>query len=267
MFPEIVRIGPFALYTYGFMMMLAFTVGIFFSIYRGKKVGIASGTIWDLALVILFASLTGARGLYVLTHLSEFQGHWFDVINPIQANGKVGIAGMVLLGGVVTATVAAIIYIRWKKLSPWKLADIIAPALALGIALGRIGCFANGCCYGQPTDAFCGVIFPDTSPAGSHFPDTPVLPTQLFSTTWNLILLAVMLFAERWKKFDGFTFALFLVGYSVFRIWVDTVRIYEPEEFIVHTETLRITVSQAISAGLIVFGVALFLVLRKKGAV
>ena len=190
---------------------------------------------------------------------------WRD--GDFNRDGKVGIAGMVLLGGVVTATVAAIIYIRWKKLSLWKLADVIAPALALGIALGRIGCFANGCCYGQPTDAFCGVIFPDTSPAGSHFPDTPVLPTQLFSTTWNLILLAVMLFAERWKKFDGFPFALFLVGYSVFRIWVDTVRIYEPEEFIVHTETLRITVSQAISAGLIVFGVALFLVLRKKRTV
>ena len=265
MFPEIARIGPFALYTYGFMMMLAFAVGIFLSIHRGKRAGIASSTIWDLALVILFTSLAGARGLYVLTHLEEFRGQWFDVINPIQASGKVGIAGMVLLGGIVTATVATIIYVRWKKLPLWKLADVIAPALALGIALGRIGCFSNGCCYGQPTEAFCGVVFPPSSPAGSHFPDTPILPTQLFSSAWGFFLFGTLSFAERWKKFDGFTFSLFLIGYSVFRIWVDTIRVYEVEEIIVHTETLRITVSQAISAGLIVFGVVLFLVMRKKG--
>lgn len=264
MFPEIARFGPFALYTYGFMMMVAFAVGILISIHRGKMVGISSGAVWDLALLILFTSLAGARVLYVLTHLDEFRGHWFDVINPVQPGGKIGIAGMVLLGGVVAATVAAIIYLRKKKLGVWKFADVIAPSLALGIALGRIGCFTNGCCYGIPTHSLLGVVFPPTSPAGSQFPNTPVLPTQLISSAWGFILFGALLFAERWKKFDGFTFSLFLIGYSVFRIAIDTVRVYEPEEILVHTETLRITVSQAISAGMILVGVVLHATQRNK---
>ncbi len=79
-----------------------------------------------------------------------------------------------------------------------------------------------------------------------------------------MILCAGLLFAERWKKFDGFTFALFLIIYAVFRILIDTVRVYVPEDILIQTETVRITVSQGISAGLIVFGVALFLTLRKR---
>lgn len=264
MFPELIKIGPFPVHTYGFMMMLAFAVGIFLTIYRGKKVGFDSGTIWDLALIILFSSLVGARALYVITHIDEFRGHWFDVINPIQPDGRIGIAGMVLLGGVVVGTIAVIIFLCKHKLNVWLFGDVIAPAIALGIGLGRIGCFATGCCYGHPTDSFLGIVFPHNSPAGSHFPDTPVLPTQLISFAWGVILCAGLLIVERWKKFDGFTFALCLVGYSVFRILIDTIRIYEPEEILVHTETLRITVSQSISVGLIVFGVGLFLTQRKK---
>lgn len=245
-------------------MMLAFIIGIYVSLLRGKKAGIESNAIWDLTMLILLTSLAGARLFYVFTHLDEFRGNWFAIINPIQPSGRIGIAGMVLLGGVVTATVAAIIYLRRKRLSVWKFADVIAPALALGIGLGRIGCFSTGCCYGQPTESFFGVIFPPDSPAGSHFPHTPVLPTQLFSSAFGFALFALLLIVERWKKFDGFTFPLFLIGYSIFRIWIDTIRIYDEGDILIHTETVRITVSQAISAGLIVFGVALFLVLGKK---
>lgn len=264
MFREIVRFGNFAIYTYGFMMMLAFAVGIFLSIHRAKKVGISSGTIWDLALLILFTSLAGSRGLYVLTHLDEFRGNWFAVVNPVQPGGRVGIAGMVLLGGVVTGTIATIIYLRAKKLPIWTFADVIAPALALGIALGRIGCFCNGCCYGLPTDSWLGVVFPPDSLAGSQYPDTPLLPTQLFSVGWNLLLFSGLLVAERWKKFDGFTFSLLLIGYSIFRIWVETIRVHDTGEIFIQTQTTLITISQVISAGLIVFGVVLFMILRKR---
>jgi len=264
MFPEIVRFGPIAIYSYGFMMMLAFFLGIMLAVKRARRVGIQAGIIWDLSLWILFSSLIGSRGLYVLTHLDEFRGHWLDTINPVQANGRLGIAGMVLLGGVVLATIISIIFIRRRKLNLWRMADVIAPSLALGIALGRIGCFANGCCYGHATKSWLGVIFPPGSPAGWEFPGTPVLPTQLFESTWSFLLLAVLLFAERWKKFDGFTFASFLIGYAVFRIWVDTVRVYEPGEILFHLATGRITISQAISVGMIGFGGWLLVVQKSK---
>jgi len=265
MFPEIVRFGPIALYSYGFMMMLAFFLGILLAAKRGKRAGIQPTVIWDLSIWILFSSLIGSRALYVLTHLNEFQGHWLDVVNPFQNAGRIGIAGMVLLGGVVTAIFVSVYFVRKRKLALWKIADIMAPSLALGIALGRIGCFANGCCYGQPTHSWLGVIFPPHSPAGYEFPNTPVLPTQLFETAWALLLCGFLLFAERWKKFDGFTFSLFLIGYAVFRIWVDTVRVYDPGEILFHLGTGRVTISQGISVGMIGFGLWLFAAQRAKG--
>lgn len=264
MFPEIVRLGPFAIYTYGFMMMLAFAVGILIAVYRGKKVGIEGGIIWDLSLWILFSSLAGARGLYVLTHLQEFKGNWFAVVNPVQPGGGFGIAGMVLLGGVVTALFVSIIFIQKHKLNFWKMADVIAPSLALGIAFGRIGCFANGCCYGYPTHSFPGVIFPPGSPAGSEYPGVPVLPTQLFSSAYALLLFIGLLILERWKSFQGYTFALFLMGYSAFRILIDTIRVYEPGEILIHTETVRVTISQGISGLLLVAGLFLFFILKGR---
>lgn len=264
MFPEIVRFGPIAVYSYGFMMMLAFFLGILLAIRRARKVGLQPGVIWDLSIWILVSSLVGARTLYVLTHVGEFSGHWLDTINPIQAGGRVGIAGMVLLGGVVLAIIASIVFINRRKLVLWQMADIIAPSLALGIALGRIGCFANGCCYGHPTKSWLGLVFPPGSPAGYEFPSTPVLPTQLFESGWGFLLCAFLLISERWKKFDGFTFSLFLIGYAIFRIWVDTLRVYDPGEILFHIGSGRVTVSQGIAAILLAFGVALFIHQRRK---
>ncbi|RJP82434.1 MAG: prolipoprotein diacylglyceryl transferase [Candidatus Zixiibacteriota bacterium] len=266
MLPELVRIGPVAVYTYGFAITLAFLLGILLAEKRARRVGLASGTIWGLSMWIMIASLVGARLLYVLTHVDEFQGHWLDVVNPVQSDGRFGIAGMVLLGGVAGGTAAAILYIRRHQLPLWTLADVIAPSLALGIAIGRLGCFANGCCYGHPTEAFCGVVFPRESLAGSHFPGVPVLPTQLFESAWGFLLFGFLLFSERWKKFTGFTFSLFLIGYALFRIWVDTVRIYGPGEFLVNSESLRVTVSQGLSAAMLVWGVWLFFHLKGKAA-
>jgi len=263
MFPEIFSFGPIALHTYGFMMMAAFATGIFSIIHRAKKSGIDSGVMWDLSLVILFSSLIGSRLLYVITHIEEFRGNWFAIVNPVQPDGRIGIAGMVLLGGVVTATIAAIIFLKRRKLDVWQFADIVAPALALSMGIGRLGCFANGCCFGNPTDSFLGVVFPPDSPAGSHFYGIAVIPTQLISFCWGIAFFVILLYLDRIKKFNGFTFSLFLIGYSIFRILIDTIRYYDEADILIHTESLRITVSQSISAGMILFGVILFF--RLKG--
>jgi phosphatidylglycerol:prolipoprotein diacylglycerol transferase len=262
MFPEIVRFGPVAIYTYGFMMMLAFFLGILLAVKRAAKIGIPGGTIWDLSLWILFSSLLGSRFLYVLTHLKEFRGDWFSIINPIQANGSFGIAGMDLLGGIALGSAASIWFLRRRKLKLWKVADVIAPSLALGIALGRIGCFANGCCYGYPTTSFLGMIFPPASPAGSEYPGVAVLPTQLFEAGWTALLCLALIYSERWKKFDGYSFALFLMGYGVWRIFIDMLREYVPSEYLIHTNAVYVTVYQALAFVMLVTGILLYIKLK-----
>ncbi|MBU0519851.1 prolipoprotein diacylglyceryl transferase [bacterium] len=263
MFPDLLHIGPFQIHAYGFMMTLAFIAAILISVYRAKKVGLDPGLIWDVSLVIMLSSLVGSRLTYVFTHIDEFRHNWFSIINPIQADGRIGIAGMVLLGGVVLASISTAVFVRRRKLSFWVFSDIIAPALALGIGIGRLGCLANGCCYGAPTDVWCGIVFPEDSVAGSYFPHTHLWPTQIFSVLWGLTLFAGLWFAERWKSFDGYTFSLFLIFYSIFRILIDTIRVYEESDILIHTDTIRITFSQGVSGILLLVGVYFFVRLRK----
>jgi phosphatidylglycerol:prolipoprotein diacylglycerol transferase len=262
MFPEIIRIGPIAVYSYGFMMMLAFFVGIMLAVKRGARLGISSTMIWDLSIWILISSLAGARILYVLTHLDEFTNNWLSIVNPIQPDGRFGIAGMTLLGGVIAAVIASHYFMRKHKLPFWQVTDLLAPSLALGFALGRLGCFANGCCYGGPTHSFIGLIFPPGSPAGYQFPNTPILPTQLFEAGWGVLLFLALLFADRHKRFEGFTSALFLIGYAVSRLAIDTVRIIDPGEYLIHGASFSFTISQAL--GLVMIGLGVWVWVRQR---
>jgi len=264
MFPDLFHIGPFQIHSYGLMMTLAFVSAILISVYRAKKVGVDPSLIWDISLVIMISSLIGSRLTYVFTHIDEFRGNWFAIINPIQPDGRIGIAGMVLLGGVVLALISSAVYLKWKKLSFWVFADIIAPALALGIGIGRVGCLANGCCYGAPTNAWFGIVFPVDSVAGSYLPHTHLWPTQIFSIIWGVTLFGGLWFAERWKTFDGFTISLFMIFYSIFRILIDTIRVYDESDILIHTQNIRITFSQGVSGLMILVGIWFFVRLRKQ---
>ena len=106
-------------------------------------------------------AIVGARFVYVTTYWrEEFAGQPFSEIFMIQHGG------LVYYGGLIGATVAGVIYIRWKKMPLWKTADVLAPSIALGSVFGRIGCLLNGCCYGRPTDLPWAITF--TNPAGAR---------------------------------------------------------------------------------------------------
>ncbi|MCX6641569.1 MAG: prolipoprotein diacylglyceryl transferase [bacterium] len=264
MYTEIFRIGRIAVYTYGLAMMLAFIFGILVAARRSRKAGIGSNVIWDISMLIMIVSLAGARLTYVFSHVSEFEGQWLNVVNPFQADGRIGIAGMTLLGGVIAAIAVAFWYVRRKKLNFWTLTDVMMPSLALGIGVGRLGCFFNGCCYGYPTHSWLGVLFPKGSLASYQFPNVPVLPTQLFEAAGAFLIFFLLLVLERRKKFSGFIFASFLIGYGILRSWVDTMRIDDAGDILWQSGTAHLTLGQAISAVLIVAGV--WIIAKRKKA-
>jgi phosphatidylglycerol:prolipoprotein diacylglycerol transferase len=101
-------------------------------------------------------------------------------------------------------------------LNLWQVADLAAPSLALGYAIARLGCFAAGCCYGRPTHLSWGVQFPGL--------DTPVHPTQLYSTLLNLLLFWWLTRVERRRHFEGQLFALFLMGHGLYRFLIEFLR-------------------------------------------
>ena len=203
MHPVLIKIGIFELHSYGVALAFSVVIGILIARKIAPQLGVAPNTILDLAIVIMLSAIIGSRFWYVVNHLGEFKGHWFDVINPIR-DGYIGIAGLSMVGGVVLAIISSAIY-AWRKQQNFiMLGDTIAPVFLLGAGIQRLfGCFLNGCCFGKPTDSFLGIVFPPEGVAGSHFPGIPIWPTQLFASFLGFAGFALVLWLGRWYSFPG----------------------------------------------------------------
>ncbi len=254
MHPILFKIGRFELHSYGVMLALAFVVGVWMSARRARSRGVDPNYIFDLATLIILSAIVGSRAMYVAFHLDEFRGHWTDTFNPFQSTGEIGLAGLTFLGGLILALITAFLYLRWRKLSFLKVADIVMPALALGLFFGRIGCFLNGCCFGVPCSGPLCVVFPPNSPAGATFPGVPIYPTQLISSFYALVIFGLLLFLERHKRFDGFVFYWTLVLYGLARFGIDFIRYYEPSMVVAYLGSTHISVNQVISLAMAVYG-------------
>jgi len=259
MHPDIFRIGPFVLHSYGVLLALSFVLGIALARHRAKNQGMDPNAVLDLSFVIVICAIVGSRFLYVVFHLDEFRGHWLDIINPF-TSGQIGLAGLTMLGGVVLSIVGVIVFTKMRGLSLLKMMDILSPSVALGIFLTRIGCFLNGCCFGKPSHLPWALVFPPNSPAGATFPGTPIHPTQLYSSLYGLIIFIILLKIERYKNFDGLLFFSFLMLYSTARFLVDFLRFYEKSMLLFNT----ITVNQGICILMFLVGSTLCFIMKKS---
>jgi len=157
MHPILLTIGGLTLYTYGLFVGLGFITAVIVSGKRSKKYNIKPEQMSDLFFIILVSAIAGARLLYVVINFSEFSGHPIDIF-------KIWNGGLVFYGGFIAALTAAIIYIKKTELPLWLTGDIIAPGIALGHAIGRLGCFSAGCCYGKQCSLPWAVTFPHAHP-------------------------------------------------------------------------------------------------------
>ena len=266
MLPVLFRIGALEIRSYGLLLALSFLIGIYFSVYRAKKRNVDPNHIMDLSVILIISAIVGSRLLYVLFHLEEFRGRWLDTFSPFQSNGQIGLAGLTVLGGIILCFASSIIFLRLRKLSFFEIADIMIPAVGLGIFLTRIGCYLNGCCYGLPCDdhSHMCVTFPPESAAGSYFPGVPLVPAQLYSSLYGLIIFVVLLVAERWKKFDGFLLALFFMLYGVSRFIIDIFRYYEDSMVILSFGGRGMSLNQGISLTFVLIGIILLIYGYKK---
>jgi len=262
MYPVLFKIGRFELHSYGVMLAAAFAVSVFLAVKRGQKVGFTFSQIYDITIVVIFSSLIGSRMAYVVLHFDEFRGRMWDIINPIQSNGQIGISGMVQLGGVVFAIAAVIIYVRIKSLSLGKVSDVLTPSLAIGIAIGRIGCFLNGCCFGKPCDLPWAIKFPPGSFAHYAYNDTAVHPTQLYAVFYALLIFIILTIVDKKKPFHGFNLALFMILYGIARYINESLRYYEGSEsgmVLIKIFEVGITFSQIISIALVLAGLIIII--------
>ena len=224
MYPVLFKFGPFAIHAYGFFIALAFLAGILVSLYYAKREGIGSQTIFDLAIYVIISGLVGARLSYVFGQWEYFRGNPAEIFMAQKG-------GLVFLGGFLLALLVTVVYVKINNIPRLKLFDALAPGVALGYAIARIGCFLNGCCFGLPAGQAglpakfsWGLIFPSGSLAGAYFPGQALHPTQLYSMTLMFLAFLALVFLYRAKKFDGQIFFWWLILYSAYRFLIEFLR-------------------------------------------
>jgi phosphatidylglycerol:prolipoprotein diacylglycerol transferase len=209
------QFGSFTIYWYGLLAALGFLVAFWTSSRRAPREGFSPEIIVDLAPWLIGGAIVGARLFYVISHWqSDFAGRPWWMIFALQRSG------LVWYGGLIGASVATIIHARWKQISLWKLADVIAPSIALGHVFGRLGCLMTGCCYGRRTDLPWAIHFPNDHSTGG----APVHPTQIYEAVLNAVLFAGLMWLYRRKRFDGQIFGAYLIGYALLRAIVEAFR-------------------------------------------
>ena len=253
MHPIAFQLGSIPIHWYGVMIALAFLAGLWTATRRAPRENISGETIADIVVWLMAGAIVGARTVYVATYWKdEFASGPFREIFMIQHGG------LVYYGGLIGATLAGIIYIRWKKLPFFKIADVLAPSIALGNVFGRIGCLLNGCCYGRVCSLPWAIRFPSGHPTGG----LPVHPTEIYDALDNFILYLLLAWLFRRKKFDGEVFVTYLVGYAITRAVMEYVRgDYPPDQ--IH---LGLTPGELISIPVFIVGLVLGVILSRRCA-
>lgn len=265
MCPELFHIGPLPIRAYGLALALSFFAGVWYVWRQTSKYNKSFDPYLTISYIMIAGGVIGARIFYVLAHPDEFAGNWLNSFNPLSGS-QFGIAGLNVYGGVIVAVLGTLIYCRVKRMPILEVLDFFAPTLGLGLAITRIGCFLNGCCFGTPTDLFWGVKFPDGSIPYYVFGEVHLHPSQIYSSLYGLLLFLWLHFLMKRKKFDGQLLAVLFMAEAVFRYAIEYVRYYEKE---MHISILGMnpTYNQLISIVLFCFGAGIYVYQsrRRKG--
>ena len=215
--PVAFSIGFFEVRWYGIMVVLAIVAVIAIALLEARRVGLAEDHIYSMGLWAIIGGILVSRLFHVIDKWDYYMA------NPRQI---IGFEGLTVYGAVLGALLAVLIYCWVKKLSFWQIGDVVAPGAILGQAIGRIGCFMNGCCYGLPTSLPWGVIY--TNPGSYCELDGMVQPTQVYHLLWNLIGFGILWSLRRRIKPQGSLFLFYLALYAVGDLGIRFVRVGEP---------------------------------------
>ncbi len=210
MYPILFNAGNITIYAYGTFLAIALFAGLYMGRLEFKRRDIDPDLAYDLALAIALGGIIGARLFFVIGHWDYYSVHLVELIQLQKG-------GLVYYGGFFGGALAVYLVVRRKKIELLKVADGLAAPIALGLAIGRIGCLLNGCCYGLVTSL----------PIGIAFDGVVRQPTQLYSLFFNLTLFAIVFFVlekrEVFKK-PGNLFIAYVGMYSFGRFWLEFLR-------------------------------------------
>lgn len=249
MHPVVFRVFGRDIPSYGAMLVLGFLAAIWFAARRAGRYGMDKEKVLDLGILLLIAGVVGSRIGWVLQEWKSYADH------PITAV-YVWEGGLTFHGGLILAIVAAVWWCHRNKVSFWQIADLMSAPLAIGYAVGRIGCFLNGCCGGAPCDLPWAVRFPGDS-IGHH-------PSQLYAMALNLVIFGVLVWMEKRRKFEGQLFAALLVMQGLYRFLVEYTRAGSSSTYLIPG---WLTDAQAVALAIALAGVVVYVVLARRAPV
>jgi phosphatidylglycerol:prolipoprotein diacylglycerol transferase len=206
--------------TYGLLVASGVLLGLWISVRNSEKQGINPEYAWNLGIYVVLAGIIGSKVLYIINEWHTL-GHLSEIFSfsTLQAGG-------VFSGGLLAGLAVAVWYIRKHDIPTLAACDAFAPGLAIGHAIGRLGCFAAGCCFGKETHHFWGVTF--TNQLANSISGTPLgiplQPTQLFEAAVEFANFLVLTWMLKRKKFDGQVFGAFLILYGTARFFLEFLR-------------------------------------------
>lgn len=246
MFPELFKIPytNFSFNTYGFLLALAFVAGLLVMARLATRDGLDKQKVYDLGLWVLAASLIGSKALMVMTEWDDYYRDHPSQIFTLDFFRS----GGVYYGGFIAAVIASVIVMRYYKLPWWRTADAFAPGVVIGQAIGRLGCFSAGCCWGKPTAGWFGVHFTDKghditgvptvvdhlndsiqknvwaerlADSGGLLAPIKLHPAQLYEAGATLLIFVVLLLLHRRRRFEGHVILAYAMLYSVARFIIE----------------------------------------------
>ena len=248
-----VPILGYKLHAFSLMLVLGAASGVWITAWRARREEIDPEVVYELAVWLLSGGFIGARLMHLALNPETVHSVW-DIF-------KVWEGGIVFYGCIMGGLAGTMIYYVRKPFPFWAMADAVAPALAIGIALGRVGCLLNGCCYGAVSNLPWAMTFPAESIPWMHHVDAgwlsphaprslPVHPSQVYAILDGLVLLAVLNLYFPRRKRDGEVMALLMVIYATTRFGIEALRDDDIPFF------AGMTIAQCISAVLLPLGLA-----------
>jgi phosphatidylglycerol:prolipoprotein diacylglycerol transferase len=221
--PIIFEVGPVVIRWYGLLIASAVLIGVSLSQYLAKRRHVNPELISDLSIWLVIGAIPAARLYYVLFQWSEYSQHPERIIAIWQG-------GIAIHGAIIGGVIAALIFAKLKKISFWQLADLVAPSLILGQAIGRWGNFFNSEAFGSPTDLPWKLYIPldRRPPSLANF--EYFHPTFLYESLWNLMVFALLLIlffraiSGKPRLKVGTLFLVYWVAYSLGRFWIEGLR-------------------------------------------
>lgn len=216
--PVAIQFGPFTIYWYGIIITVSFILGTALAYYHTTKTDIDPEHILNLLILIIPASIIGARLFQVFSEWEYYGANLLEIFATWHG-------GLAIHGGLIGGFLVGFLYVRKHRLDFWKLADIFAPSIILGQTIGRWGNFINQEAYGSAVSSAFISRFPDFIQRQMFIGGQYHHPAFLYESVWNLAVFIVLMIYLRRQHFKGQIMLLYLTLYSVGRFFIESIRL------------------------------------------